>query len=143
MSIEDKLDILQRIAEYSYTFDNKDAKGWANLFAEDGVWETTIKGQDTPIDHVAGREAILEWAVERHKIVPDTRRSFHHQSGTIFDDLTPDSARTRTMLILTAHDITSAESFKDPAKIILTGFYNDQWIKTSEGWCFAKRQLVM
>jgi hypothetical protein len=34
MDIEDRLDILQKIAEYSYTFDGKDADGWANLFTD-------------------------------------------------------------------------------------------------------------
>ena len=37
MNVEDRLDILQKIAEYAYTFDGKDAEGWANLFTEDGV----------------------------------------------------------------------------------------------------------
>jgi len=37
MSIEDKLAIQEIIAQYPYTYDGKDAGGFAQLFVEDGV----------------------------------------------------------------------------------------------------------
>jgi hypothetical protein len=142
MDIEDRLDILQKIAEYSYTFDGKDADGWANLFTEDGIWDSIIKGQETPTEHLVGRDAIREWAVNRHKTIPDTYRSFHHQSGTIFDALAADSANTRTMVIITGHDMSGAGDAQG-AQVSLTGIYHDDWVKTSDGWRMKKRVLVM
>lgn len=142
MNTEDRLDILQKIAEYSYTFDGKDAEGWANLFTEDGVWDSIIKGQDIPTEHLVGRDTIREWAATRHKTIPDTYRSFHHQSGTIFDELTPDSAVTRTMLILTGQDMSAAPA-RGGAQVTIAGVYHDQWVKTAGGWLMAKRVLVI
>lgn len=143
MNVEDRLDILQKIAEYSYAFDGKDAEGWANLFTEDGVWDCIIKEQEEPIDHLVGRDTIREWAVKRHSIIPDTYRSFHHQSGTSFDELTPDTARTRTMTIITGHDMSAGHDPAKPAQVSTTGIYTDDWVKTSEGWLMKKRVLVI
>ena len=143
MNLEDRLDILQKIAEYSYTFDGKDAEGWAALFTEDGVWDSIFKEQETPTEHLVGRKAIREWASNRHKIIPDTYRSFHHQSGTIFDELTGDAARTRTMVILTGHDMSGDYDPAKTARITITGIYHDDWVKTPAGWRIKKRVLVM
>jgi len=38
LSVEDRLAIQDVIAQYSYTYDNQDADGFARLFAEDGVF---------------------------------------------------------------------------------------------------------
>ena len=142
MNTEDRLDILQKIAEYSYTFDGKDADGWANLFTEDGVWDSIIKEQETPTEHLVGRDTIRDWAANRHKIIPDTYRSFHHQSGTSFDELTPDAARTRTMVIITGHDMSGYDGTKG-AQVTITGIYHDDWVKTADGWHMKKRVLVI
>ena len=143
MSVEDRLDILQKIAEYAYTFDGKDAEGWANLFTKDGVWDSIIKEQEEPMDHLVGRDTIREWAVNRHKTIPDTLRSFHYQSGTSFDELTPDAARTRTMVMVTGHDMSAGLDPAKPAQVSITGVYTDDWVKTSEGWLIKKRILVL
>lgn len=143
MGTEDRLEILQRIAAYSYTFDGKDSEGWANLFAEDGVWDCIIKEQEAPIEHLVGRDAIHAWAVKRHKTIPDTYRSYHHQSGTIFDVLESGSAHTRTMLILTGHDPTTEDPVRNAAQVTGTGVYHDEWVKTSGEWLIKKRTLVM
>ena len=143
MNTEDRLDILQKIAEYSYTFDGKDAEGWANLFTEDGIWDSILKGQKTPTEHLVGRDSIREWAANRHNTITDTYRSFHHQSGTIFDELTPNSARTRTMLILTGQDMAPADPARGGAQVTITGVYHDEWVKAAAGWLMAKRVLVI
>jgi len=142
MNAEDRLDILQKIAEYSYTFDGKDADGWANLFTEDGEWISIIKEQDDPTEHLIGQDAIREWAAKRHQTIPDTYRSFHHQSGTSFDELTANTARTRTMLVLTGHDMSGYDGSKGP-QVTITGIYKDDWSKTADGWRIRKRVLVI
>lgn len=143
MNTQDRLDIKQKIAEYSYTLDGKDAEGWANLFTEDGVWDCIVKGQETPIEHLVGRDAIREWGANLHKRIPDTYRSFHHQSGTTFDELTPDAAITRTMLIITGQDMTATDPAEAGVKVTTAGVYHDRWKKTSEGWLIAERVLVL
>jgi len=39
MSLEDKMDILEVIARYAYTYDGRDADGFAHLFTEGGIFE--------------------------------------------------------------------------------------------------------
>ncbi len=138
MSVEDRLDILQIIAEYSYTFDSKDAEGWSKLFTEDAVWEFIGPQSDTPVMKLDGRDEILAWAKQRHSEIPANIRSYHHQSGIAFEGLTQDSARTRVMVIITAHDMTEAEP---KVRTTLAGVYHDEWRKTSDGWRFAHRAL--
>ena len=93
MSIEDKLAIQEIIAQYSYTYDGKDAEGFTGRFT-----------------------------------------SRHYQSGLLFDELTSDSALTRTMVLVTHQGV--AEATPRP---IISGVYHDQWRKTHTGWRLAHR----
>lgn len=142
MNTEDRLDILQRIAEYAHTFDGLDAEGWANLFTADGIWEMVNQDKDAPDTYLDGRDAIREWAVNNHASRPPGVRSYHHQTNTSFDELTSEGARTRTMVVITAHDMSEANTTKGP-RILLTGVYHDDWMKTSDGWFIKKRSLII
>jgi SnoaL-like domain len=58
----------------------------------------------------------------------------HHQSGILFDELTADSARTRTMMLVThqgAADVTP--------RPVVSGVYHDRWRRTPAGWRLAHR----
>lgn len=134
----DRLAMLQVIAEYSYTFDSRDSEGWAKLFTEDAVWQYVGAQSAEPLTDLNGRDEILAWAKQRHKDIPQNITSYHHQSGVAFEALTADTARTRVMVIITAHDNTQAGA---AINITLTGVYHDEWRKTSEGWRFSKRVL--
>ena len=39
MRLEDQMDILAVIARYAYTYDGRDADGFAHLFTEGGIFE--------------------------------------------------------------------------------------------------------
>lgn len=126
---EDMLAIQQVIAQYSYTYDFKDAGGWADLFTEDGVWES-YRGQNAePGTRLKSRREIKEWAESSMQRRLAGSYNFHHQSGILFDELTDDSAQTRSMVIITAHDAPD-----QPNRITLTGYYQTRWRKTPQGW---------
>lgn len=136
-SVADRLDILQVIAEYSYTFDGRDSEGWAALFTEDASWQFIAPGSPEPLTDLNGRDEILAWAKGRHASMPKDSISYHHQSGISFDELTADTAKTRVMVIITAHTKGSTT----PPAVFLTGVYHDEWKKTAEGWKFVSRTL--
>ena len=136
MSVEDQLAIQQAIAAYSYTFDSGDAKGWADLFSEDAVWEFFASGEMQPSVRLEGRDELRKFAEDRNRQRPEGVRSYHHQSCTAFEELTADSARTRVMLILT---VQAAQ--ESSARVLTTGVYHDQWRKTPQGWRLAHRAL--
>jgi uncharacterized protein (TIGR02246 family) len=136
MSIEDKLVILEIIARYSYAYDAKDADAFAQLFTEDAVWEMLISGVAEPQVYLDSREAIRAWVEQNHRGRLNGVSSRHHQSGTVFDELTSTSARTQTMVLVTHQNAT------DPApRPTLSGVYTDHWRKTSNGWRLTRRSL--
>jgi ketosteroid isomerase-like protein len=136
VSLEDKLAIQEVIARYSYTYDAQDAEGFAALFTEDAVWELFDSGATCPEIQLASQTAIRAWAAQRLQERRGRFTSRHYQSGILFDELTSESARTRTMVLVTHHGVTEAAP-----RPTASGVYHDQWRKTHEGWRFAHRIL--
>jgi ketosteroid isomerase-like protein len=136
MSIEDKLAIQEVIAQYSYTYDAQDAEGFADMFTEDAVWELVAAGAAHPAIRLETRATIHAWAKQRLHARRGRFVSRHYQSGTVFEALTADSARTRTMVLVTHQDVTEATP-----RLTASGVYHDQWRKTPEGWRLVHRKL--
>ena len=134
MSIEDELAIHGVIARYSHTYDGFDAAGFALLFVEDGVFEVFVVGTADAVVRLQSRAAIHAWAETRLEARRGVLTSRHHQSGTVFDALTTESAETRTMVLLT-HQRTGESA----PRLTLTGVYHDRWLKTAAGWRLARR----
>jgi hypothetical protein len=135
MSLEDKLAIQEMIAQYSYTYDSKDAEGCANLFTEDAVMEFFRRGDTQPHNRYASRVSIRdEYVLQHSQRRPAGRAVRHYQTGTVFDELTADTAQTRTMMLATFRDATEATP-----RLRWSGVCHDQWRKTSEGWRIVRR----
>ncbi len=134
MSIEEKLAIHEMIARYSYAYDGKDAEGFAHLFIEDGVFEIFVPGKTAPSVRLQSRREIREWAAQRLQEREGRFTSRHYQSGVLFDELTTQAARTRTMVLVTHQGVTEAAP-----RPTASGVYHDQWRKTHEGWRLAHR----
>jgi len=69
MSLADKMDILEVIARYAYTYDGRDADGFAQLFTEGGIFEVIPAGGSQPELRLESRAAIHAWVVQRHQQV--------------------------------------------------------------------------
>jgi len=134
MSIKEKLAIHEMIARYSYAYDGKDAEGFAHLFVEDGVFEIFVPGKTGPSVRLQSRREIREWAAQRLQEREGRFTSRHYQSGVLFDELTSEAARTRTMVLVTHQGVTEAAP-----RPTASGVYHDQWRKTHEGWRLAHR----
>jgi uncharacterized protein (TIGR02246 family) len=134
MSIENKLAIQEVIAQYSYTYDSQDAEGFAQLFVEDGVFEVFVPGTTTAAVRLQSRTAIHAWAAQRLHARRGQFTSRHYPSGTLFDTLTSDVARTRTMVLVTHQGVADVAP-----RPTLSGVYHDHWRKTPTGWRLAHR----
>ncbi len=134
MSLEDRLLIQDVIARHSYSYDGRDADGFAQLFVEDASFEVMVPTQSRrPAVRVLSRAAIRKWAVQRRELTAGIQTR-HYQSGLLFDELTVNTARTRTMLLLIV------QGAPDSAPLLqLSGVYHDSWRKTSEGWRLVHR----
>ncbi len=129
----DRLAILEQIARYSYAWDDRDLEAYVALFAEDAVFVVDPELPDGPSVDAEGHEAIRAWAQQRMAARKPGVQVRHHQSGTLFDELDEDQARTRTML-LTSRVGPDGEP---PG----SGIYYDEWRRTADGWRFARRTL--
>ena len=136
MSVADRLAILDAIARYSHTFDNREVDAFAQLFTEDGVFDMFSATATEPELVMPSRAAIHEWVTTWYRDLDPAIQSRHHQSGTMFKELTPESARTSTMLLTTAQHPGEASP-----RVKMTGVYHDHWRKTTYGWRIAHRTL--
>lgn len=133
MTAADRLTILEQVRRYSYAWDGRDSKGYAALFDEDAEFATFNRSSAEPTLRLVGRDAILEWAREVHgSHAVDVQRR-HHMSSTVFDELTPDRARTRSMLL--AIRIAPGEQ----PFLSATAVYHDEWRREPEGWLLERR----
>jgi ketosteroid isomerase-like protein len=134
MSVEDRLAIQEIIARYSYTYDRNDADGFARLFVEDAVFEIFVPGKATAAVRLRSRTEIRDWAAQRMRERTGRFASRHYQTGVLFDELTSDSATSRTMVLVTHQGIA------DPApRPTVSGVYHDRWRRTQTGWQLAHR----
>jgi len=136
MNLKEQLAIQEVIAQYAYTYDGMDAERFAALFTEDVVWERFASGTTHAETRLESREAIRAWATQRLQQRRGRFVSRHYQCGTVFDELTPDAALTRTMVLVTHQGVTEAAP-----RPTLSGVYHDQWRKTPTGWRIAYRAV--
>lgn len=134
MTAADRLAILEQLGRYSYAEDGCDADAYAALFTEDAVFEVYHQGRSEPVDRVAGRDAIREWASARYARQPSGAQIRHHQTAIVFDELSEFTARTRATLTA-----TRLEADGVAPTIAATGLYTDDWRKSDDGWLFRRR----
>lgn len=125
-----RLAIAEQLGRYCLAFDSQDADGWAALFTDDGVFEVRLTGDLQPIFQARGAEQLRAF-------VANAPRLLHHITGLVFDEILPDSARTRATVLGTW---TSPEN-AGPA-IYTHGTYEQRWSLVAGTWRLAY-QLFM
>ena len=135
MSVADRLDILEVLARYSAAWDGRDFEAYAALFTEDAVFELNMGYGRQPLYRHEGRKTIRAWARETHAGHLARVLTRHFQTGTVFDELTPASARTRTLLLETRMH----HGDERPIPWV-TGVYHDTWRKVDGRWLIARRE---
>lgn len=134
MSIDDRIAITDNIYAYAYRWDAQDIDSFVNVFTEDAVWEFIPAGTDEPEVRLVGHAEIHKWGGERLGRRKGKFVSRHFESNIVFDHLDADTARTRTMVLVTHQGMT------EPAPtLILTGVYHDEHRRTPEGWKLQRR----
>jgi len=141
--LRDRIAIQEKLLyAYAYAYDSKDCVTWANLFTADAVFTA-----DGVADGVAGagpikqtgRDAILQFCIARQKNVIGKIKTRHNMTNIVFDQLTPNQAKTRTYLLLTWQKPGEMTPSAQEA-----GTYRDLIVKQSDGrWLFKERVLVL
>jgi len=99
--LRDRIAIQEKLLyAYAYAYDSKDCVTWANLFTADAVFTADGVAGAGPIKQT-GRDAILQFCIARQKNVIGNIKTRHNMTNIVFDQLTPNQAKTRTYLLLT------------------------------------------
>ena len=126
MDPADRQAIHDLITDYCYTFDSADHDTFAALFSEDAVFGRA--GSE-----VRGREAIRDLVANRWVEEPTPRR--HLVSNIRLQEPDEDgSVRGKAMFL-----VTIATTGESRARILATGWYDDVYVRTAEGWKFRYR----
>lgn len=120
LSADDHTEILALYATYNHAIDLGDPEAWANTFVADGTFLDN-RGHDEL------RRFAAEW-VERYE-----GASRHWNSQHLFT-ATPSGARGSAYLHLL--DVRTS-----PPTTVLTGVYEDDLVRTPDGWRFRARTL--
>jgi len=118
LSTEDRLDIHELYGKYCQTRDSGDVAGWLDCFSDNAVFAT-------PMGTFTGLAEIREYA---EKPVDSNR----HWVGNIVISEEAENVKGSCYLQLVQ---------PGTGKILITGKYRDDLIKTSKGWCFSHREI--
>jgi len=117
---DDTIEMLQLYSRYNTAIDTGDGDGFAHCFVADGVFDSGMGVQ-------TGHEAIAAFAHKTHEAMPGMR---HNSSNIVFDE-SAEGATGSAFLI----GYLAGGGFK----VIVTGRYQDELVRTPDGWRFAKR----
>jgi hypothetical protein len=135
ISVSERVGIQDLISRYSHTWDSKDAKGWSDLFVEDGVWENYFAGKRDK--SLGSGEEILAFA---EKLQGSFRErgivTRHHQTNTLLKKKEDGTIEGETVfsVIWQQHD-------EPLPKLMHSGVYRDIYVKTDQGWKFRLREV--
>ncbi len=132
MDAQDRQEILDLIANYSYGYDTRDWDRFAS------VWDDAAQlGGPGGQGALVGPDAIVEWArTRREGLAGDGIQTRHYQTNTLLEEINDGRVRARTMMFI-AHQ----HQGEPGPRPMHTGEYNDEFVRTSEGWRFARREL--
>lgn len=123
--IADRIAIRELTARYNHAFDDVDPDAWAGTFTADG--ELVVHEGRTTRGHDALR-ALVERA----------GYGFVHITTDAVIDVAGDEAR-QVCTVLTAKRTREPKT----ATFSSTGRYRDELVRTSDGWRFRRRSVVM
>jgi uncharacterized protein (TIGR02246 family) len=121
----DHLAIRELTARYNRAFDDVDSEAWADTFTPDGVMEY---GGGAPI---SGRDALVEMSRK-------TGYGFVHITTDPIIEIDGDRATQSCTLI-----VASRSEARDQVAIGMTGRYEDELVRTQDGWRFKRRTATL
>jgi len=137
LSTQDYIDIQQLVSKYAYAIDECTNKGYdyADLYVPDGSFSTSRNGKIS--NRFEGRERLAEAA---RGGMPDCKdvpwAGIVHMLVNHVIDPAPGGATGKVYLIAVGLD-------GEPGKVEAQGHYEDEYVKTPQGWRFKSRVHVL
>jgi hypothetical protein len=126
-----RLQIMETVNRYAWSYDTRDLDLMGNCFAEQGVFEVLLEGHDGWGPY-QGREAIVTWLSSVMESQHDQRR--HCVTNVIFRAMGPTSALVESYLLLTAVE-------QGNLRVVCTGTYHDEMVKENGAWLIRRKTL--
>lgn len=124
-ALMDRIEIGELTARYNRCFDEQDAEAWAEVFTEDGglaiVGGQTVRGRD-----------------DLRSMCRATGYGTVHMTTDPVIVVDGNRARQSCTLILGRRTADPKSS-----RFALTGRYDDELVRTAEGWRFANRVITL
>jgi 3-phenylpropionate/cinnamic acid dioxygenase small subunit len=138
ITAEDRFMIQDLTSHYGRSYDDRDAAGWAALFTDSAPMPMYIAGKLTR--ELNTNEERRKWAQSRFETFEKDGvfKTRHFQTNTLLKPLN-DGAVEGTTLFLVTFQYTAETA----PRLIHTGMYQDRFLKTPEGWRFAKREIYI
>lgn len=129
---EDRFEILDLISSYSWGYDTADWELQGSLWADDAQFEGANG------DRRIGAEITLGSRQRREGLAKRNIQTRHFQTNTLFEVIDADRVRARTIFhVMWQHAGT------DPPVPMHTGEYHDEFVRTANGWKFARRRATI
>lgn len=128
VSLEDRLAIEDLVTEYAWLLDHQQWDDVPNLFTEDA--EVHIRRRE-----IIGRSGLEEWAAYRAQ--KENRRTQHQMTLVRLNQTSPDRIEGTASLVLHVAKAGGGSTYVD-----LVGEYEDEYVRTPEGWKFRRRRLI-
>ena len=136
VSDPDRSEITDLIYRYSYTIDARDLEGFVSLFTEDCRWVAHLPEKPIVLD---SRAKLREHVARRLKYFADSNiQTRHLQMNTILTRVNADQVQGATYVMLLGQMKGEAAP-----RVISTGIYKDEFVKTEDGWRFAVREAYL
>jgi ketosteroid isomerase-like protein len=122
------------VTRYCHHCDHGEAARVADLFTEDGIWES-------PEAKLVGRDQIREGFQRRQDM--KERMSRHVCNNLLVDVVNENEAEGTVYLTLYRHDGEAGRPFAPLDGPVMVGEYRDHFLKTDEGWRISRRTVVV
>jgi 3-phenylpropionate/cinnamic acid dioxygenase small subunit len=126
--IEDRIAIEQLVIEYAWLLDHQRWDDVAGLCTEDAV--LFIRGRE-----IVGTQGLAEWAQRRAQRA--NRRTQHQMTLPRLEPISSDEVHGTAALVLHVAKTGGGGTYVD-----LVGEYEDEYVRTQDGWKFRRRRLV-
>jgi uncharacterized protein (TIGR02246 family) len=121
MNAQDYFEIQQLYAKYNHAIDSGDAEGYADTFTPDGVFNNNT-----------GRDALVKFVKETWVGRMNGATRQHWNTNLMING---DSKQAKGSVYLMLVDLSTK-----PVSVMTMAMYDDQLVKTPQGWRFTKRQ---
>jgi hypothetical protein len=129
----DRTEILDVFARYALGMDRGDRELFASVWAEDAVWECASIGMD-----LHGREAILGYFERGPGSAPPAPTSGSAMRLASNHHIKLDGDRATSVAEMAAFRFTG--HVVHPYSV---GVYEDEFVRTADGWRIARRNMVV